>query len=187
MRLAADRHRTDKSLVLKNAMIHVCSLALLHDTVNATGARHVVTLLKEIALVQRPAAVAAENHLHIDVDDISRPMDGYTHPCEEHVGRLLKFVRDWDRAAPMVIHCYAGISRSTASAYAAACALNPGREETAIAWELRRASRTAVPNRLIVALADKLLKRDGRMTAAIETIGPGAAAYEGMPFRLELA
>jgi predicted protein tyrosine phosphatase len=174
-------------LVFNDAMIHVCSLAKLHGTVHATGARHVVTLLKEISLVERPPAVTAENHLHIDVDDIAMPMDGYNHPCEEHVGRLIKFVRGWDRAAPMVIHCYAGISRSTASAYAAACALNPERDEIAIAWELRRASRTAMPNRLIVALADRLLKRDGRMIAAIETIGPGEAAYVGEPFRLELA
>jgi predicted protein tyrosine phosphatase len=167
-------------------MIHVCSLARLHDTVENTGARYVITLLKEISAVRRPAAVAAENHLHIDVDDISGPIDGYTHPCEEHVTRLLRFVKGWDRAAPIVIHCYAGISRSTASAYAAACALNPAREEMAIAWELRRASRTATPNRLIVSLADRILGRDGRMVKAIEAIGPGHAAYEGDPFRLDL-
>jgi predicted protein tyrosine phosphatase len=167
-------------------MIHVCSLARLHDTVETTGARHVITLLKDISAVRRPAAIAEENHLHIDVDDISCPIDGYTHPCEEHIARLLRFVKGWDRATPIVIHCYAGISRSTASAYAAACALNPEREEMAIAWELRRASRTATPNRLIVSLADRILGRDGRMVKAIETIGPGHAAYEGDPFRLDV-
>jgi predicted protein tyrosine phosphatase len=167
-------------------MIHVCSLARLHDTVESTGARHVITLLKEISAVRRPPAIAPENHLHIDVDDISCPIDGYTHPCDEHVARLLRFVKGWDRAAPIVIHCYAGISRSTASAYAAACALNPEREEMAIAWELRRASRTATPNRLIVSLADRILGREGRMVKAIETIGPGHVAYEGDPFRLDL-
>ncbi len=167
-------------------MIHVCSLAQLHKTVEDTGARHVVSLLKEISLVSRPAAVAADNHLHLDVDDIVSPMDGYNHPCEEHVARLLKFVKGWDRTAPLVIHCYAGISRSTASAYATACALNPEREEIAVAWELRRASRTALPNRLIVSLADRLLGRDGRMIKAIETIGPGDIAYEADPFRLDL-
>jgi predicted protein tyrosine phosphatase len=167
-------------------MIHVCSLARLHDTVEETGASHVVTLLKDISLVSRPAAVAAENHLHLDIDDIACPMYGYNHACEEHVARLLQFVKGWDRAAPMVIHCYAGISRSTASAFAAACALNPGRDEIAIAWELRRASRTAMPNTLIVSLADRILKRDGRMIKAIEVIGPGQMAYEADPFRLDL-
>lgn len=167
-------------------MIHVCSLARLHRTVEETGARHIITLLKDISMVERPAAVDARNHLHIDVDDISCPIDGYSHPCEDHVARLMRFVASWDRSAPMVIHCYAGISRSTASAYAAACALNPGRDEMAIAQDMRRASRTAMPNSLIVSLADRILGRRGRMIAAIESIGPGEMAYEADPFSLDL-
>jgi predicted protein tyrosine phosphatase len=121
------------------------------------------------------------------VDDIAAPMDGYTVPGEEHVERLIEFVGQWDRAAPMVVHCYAGISRSTAGAYVAACALNPARDEQQIAWDIRRASRTAQPNVAIVSIADRLLKRDGRMVRAIETIGPGHAAMEGDPFRLDIA
>lgn len=167
-------------------MIHVCSLARLHRTVEDTGARHVVTLLKDISLVERPAGIAPENHLHIDVDDITCPTDGYNHPCEDHVARLLKFVATWDRTAPIVIHCYAGISRSTASAFAAACALRPEHEELAIAQELRRLSPTAMPNSLIVSLADRILDRRGRMIAAIEAMGPGEVAYEADPFRLDL-
>jgi predicted protein tyrosine phosphatase len=87
----------------------------------------------------------------------------------------------------MVIHCFAGISRSTAGAYVAACALNPERDEMQIAWDIRRASRTAQPNSRIVTIADRLLKRDGRMIRAIEAIGVGDAATEGHPFRLEIA
>jgi predicted protein tyrosine phosphatase len=167
-------------------MIHVCSLARLHDTVQETGARHVITLLKDISLVERPSAVDAKDHLHIDIDDITCPMDGYNHPCADHVARLIRFVQSWDRSAPMVIHCYAGISRSTASAYAAACALNPEREEMTIAQEMRRASRTAMPNSLIVSLADQMLERQGRMIAAVQSIGPGDLAYEADPFSLDL-
>ncbi len=167
-------------------MIHVCSLARLHRIVEDTRARHVVTVLKDISLVGRPVSITPENHLHVDVDDITCPMDGYNHPCEDHVARLLKFVAAWDRTAPIVIHCYAGISRSTASAFAAACALSPGREEITIARELRRASPTAMPNSLIVSLADRILGREGRMIEAIEAIGPGEVAYEADPFRLDL-
>ena len=167
-------------------MIHVCSLARLHQTVEETGARHVVTLMKDISMVERPAAIDPKNHLHIDVDDIVCPIDGYNHPCEDHVARLMRFVQRWDRSAPLVIHCYAGISRSTASAYAAACALRPERDEIAIAQEMRRVSRTAMPNRLIVSLADQILGRRGRMIAGIESIGPGDMAYEADPFSLDL-
>jgi predicted protein tyrosine phosphatase len=79
-----------------------------------------------------------------------------------------------------------GISRSTASAYASVCALNPQRDETDIAQALRRASPTATPNIRIVALADRLLGRGGRMVAAIEAIGRGSLAEEAAPFRLDL-
>ena len=167
-------------------MIHICSLSRLHHTVETAGARHLVTLLKDTDLVQRPECVIADNHLILGMDDIAVPIDGYVAPADEHVNRLIAFVRGWDRAAPLVVHCYAGISRSTAGAYVAACALNPRRDELQIAQALRLASPTATPNPRIVSLADRMLRRDGRMVAAIESIGQGATAYEGTPFRLEL-
>ncbi len=167
-------------------MIHVCSLARLHATVEETGARHIVTLLRLTDRVERPRQIAPENHLVLAVDDIAMPMEGYTVPAQEHVERLIDFVGKWDRAAPMVVHCFAGISRSTAGAYVAACTLNPDRDEQQIAWDIRRASRTARPNVAIVSIADRLLKRQGRMVRAIETIGPGDVAMEGCPFRLEI-
>jgi len=168
-------------------MIHVCSLARLHATVDKTGASHIVTLLRLVERVQRPTHIAPENHLVLAVDDIIMPMDGYTAPAHDHVQRLVEFVGAWNRKTPMVMHCFAGISRSTAGAYVAACALNPERDEMQIAWDIRRASRTAQPNSRIVSIADRLLKRDGRMIRAIEAIGLGDAAPEGHPFRLDIA
>jgi predicted protein tyrosine phosphatase len=167
-------------------MIHVCSLSRLHQTVTDTGARHVVTLLKDIDLVQRPESILADNHLILGMDDITEQLDGYVVPADEHVTKLLTFVRAWDRTQPMVVHCYAGISRSTAGAFVAACALNPARNEAAIAQELRRLSATASPNPRIVAIADRMLGRSGRMSAAIESIGRGMTSYEANPFRLDL-
>jgi len=167
-------------------MIHVCSLSRLHETVAATGARHVVTLLKDVDLVQRPGGIASENHLVLGMDDITGPLEGYIAPDDGHVTRLLDFVRDWDRAAPLVMHCYAGISRSTAGAFVAACALNPHRDEISIARQIRRASPSAFPNRLIVSLADKALGRQGRMLRALDEMGPGNMTIEGRPFRVDL-
>jgi predicted protein tyrosine phosphatase len=167
-------------------MIHVCSLARLHATVEATGARHIVTFIRESYLVQRPSVITLDNHLLLAVDDISLPLEGYTAPATEHVEALLRFVRDWDRATPLVIHCFAGISRSTAGAFVTVCALNPRRDEVEIAQALRIASPTATPNARIVEIGDRLLGRGGRMRAAIEAIGRGADALEAVPFRLEI-
>jgi predicted protein tyrosine phosphatase len=167
-------------------MIHVCSLARLPETAQQIGASHVVTLLRDVDLIVRPPGIAPDNHLVIHVDDITCPLDGYTHPCEEHIGELITFVQSWNRAAPLLVHCYAGISRSTAAAFTAACAIEPQRDEGAIAQALRRASPTATPNALIVSLADQVLGRNGRMVEAIQTIGRGADAYEATPFCLRL-
>jgi len=168
-------------------MIHVCSLARLHATVEETGARRVVSLMRDIELVRRPPTIEDADHLRLRLDDISVPLEGYTIPAEEHIAELLTFVHSWDRAAPLVIHCYAGVSRSTAGAFVSACALNPRRAEAEIAQDIRRLSPTATPNARIVALADQMLGRDGRMVAAIEAIGRGVECYEGHPFRLDLA
>lgn len=167
-------------------MIHVCSLARLEETVDQTGARHVVSLIGDEARLARPSRITPKNHLWLRLHDISTPLDGYIVPAEEHVSDLLSFVREWDRRAPLVVHCYMGISRSTASAYATVCALNPHRDEATIAQALRRASPTATPNARIVSLADRLLGRQGRMIAAIENIGRGDLTAEAVPFRLDL-
>ena len=167
-------------------MIHVCSLAALPDTVKATGASHVLTVMANVDQVQRPESVLAANHLKISMDDITEQMDGFVAPSDSHIEQVLNFVRGWDRSAPLVVHCYAGISRSTASAFAAVCMLNPHRDEISIARQIRAASPIASPNRLIVSLADRALGREGRMLRALDEMGPGNLMIEGRPFRLDL-
>jgi predicted protein tyrosine phosphatase len=167
-------------------MIHVCSLADLHSTVKTTGASHVLTVMAKVDQVERPLSVSEANHLKVSMDDITEPMDGFVAPNNAHIGQVLDFVRSWDRNAPLVVHCYAGISRSTASAFAAACMLNPHRDEVLIARQIRSASPIAAPNRLIVALADKALGREGRMLRALDEMGPGSMTVVGRPFRIDL-
>lgn len=167
-------------------MIHVCSLAALPATVEALGASHILTVMANVKQVVRPVSVLEANHLRIQMDDINAPADGFVAPSHAHVEQALTFIRTWDRAAPMVIHCYAGISRSTASAFMAACALNPHRDESSIARQIREASPSAYPNRLIVTLADQVLGRNGRMVRALDDMGPGNMTIEGRPFRVDI-
>lgn len=162
--------------------IHVCSLARLPQTVRETGASHVATLISAETLVPTPAGIAADRHLFLAFNDIIAPADGLTPPGQVHVERLIDFVTRWDRTDPMVIHCYAGVSRSTAGAFIALCALDPTLDEAELAQELRRRSPSATPNQRMVQFADTILGRDGRMVAAIAAIGRGRDCYEGDPF-----
>jgi predicted protein tyrosine phosphatase len=164
----------------------VCPLSQIAPTVAAHGARHLVSLINLGTPVPRPEAISAENHLFIGINDITEAQEGMVLPDELHVRQLIAFAATWDRASPMVIHCFAGISRSTAAAVTTLALLAPGRDERDIALSLRAASPTATPNARIVALADRLLGRDGRLIEAIAGIGRGVDAMESVPFRLPL-
>lgn len=172
---------------MPNGRLYVCSMTKVVDTVRESGARSLITILTAGASLVRPCEIPRERHLRIAVSDIEAPREGHLLPGDAHIERLLGFLQEWDRAAPLVIHCYAGVSRSPAAAYIAACALAPQRCEMELARELRRASPTATPNRRLVALADERLGREGRMNDAIAAIGRGADCYEGAPFALELS
>jgi predicted protein tyrosine phosphatase len=167
-------------------MIHVCSLTRLHSTVAATGAGRVVSLLSAGTAVERPPSIAETDHLHLSMHDIVDEQPDLVPPGRAHVERLLEFAAGWDRTKPLVVHCFAGISRSTAAAYIIAAALSPERDEAELAQALRKASPSATPNARLVAIADELLGRDGRMVSAITSIGRGADAMEGIPFLLEI-
>lgn len=166
--------------------VHVCPLSQLAPTVAATGASHLVTLINLATPVERPDTIAPENHLFVGINDIVAPADGLVLADDDHVAALIDFVERWDQTRPLVVHCYAGISRSTAAAFIALCVARPQRDERAIAQALRNASPIATPNQHLVAIADRLLGRDGRMIAAIEAIGHGETATENVPFMLEL-
>ena len=166
--------------------IHVCALSKVPDTVRATGAKSLVTLINAMTHVPRPAEIAADRHLFVGLSDITEKMDGHVLPETVHVAQLLTFIRRWDRAAPLVIHCYAGVSRSTAAAYIAYCALHPQACEYETARRLRQMAPSATPNARLVALADDHLRRDGRMIAAIAEIGRGQDCFEGEPFFFDI-
>ena len=168
-------------------LIHVTPLSRLAETVAATKASHVLTLINAGTPVVCPDPIAPDRHLFIGVSDIVEPLDGHILPGDAHVRAALAFGRGWDRAAPMVVHCYAGISRSTAAAFIMACALQPDVPEAVFARRLRAASPTATPNARLVAVADDLLGRRGRMVEAARAIGRGADTFEGVPFALSLA
>ena len=121
------------------------------------------------------------------MNDVTAPTpDHPTPPDDAHVRELIAFAKDWNRTQPMLIHCWAGISRSTASAFTIACMLTkPGREAD-IAKLLRQRAPHAQPNLRLVAIADAHLARGGRMVEAIDTMGPAKIVFEGTLFQLPL-
>jgi len=164
--------------------VHVCPLSAVPQVVASARALHLLTCLEDTIPVETPAAIEPARHVRLHLNDIAQPMPGYVAPNARHVADLIDFALGWGGRGPAVVHCWAGISRSTAAAFVTLCALNPEVPEYTIARLLREASPTAYPNRLIVRLADAALGRDGHMMAAVESIGRGLVANEAYPFSL---
>jgi len=145
---------------------------------------HVVSLASPGA----ETATAAEPRawLRLTFHDIAEARPGLSPPVASDVARLLAFAGEWaeQRTAPLLIQCWAGVSRSTAAAYVVACALEGEGCEVDVARRLREAAPFATPNPLIVALADAQLGRKGRMVEAIAGIGRGAETSMGRIFVL---
>lgn len=165
--------------------IIVCPLSQVPAQLKARKPSHLVSLLDPYS--NFPRAPETLPHLKMSVHDITEENPGLITPAREHMTEILDFIGTWEREAPILIHCYAGISRSTATAFITACVHNPDADEEEIAMALRAASPVAWPNRRIVALADAELGRKGRMSAAIDAIGQGVSweeAGENTPFEI---
>jgi predicted protein tyrosine phosphatase len=182
--LILPRERTKVTRSMIPGTIFVAPLSLVETTVAHVQVSHLVTLINGETAIPTPPGIGPDRHLRLSMNDICEPQPGLVLPCESHVCDLIGFARAWDRQAPLLIHCWAGISRSTAAAFISLCALNQEGAEQELAWALRRASPTAYPNRLLVALADEALARNGRMVAAVENIGRGRIAEEAEVFAL---
>ena len=158
----------------------VAPLSSLPDVLSEHAPSHLISLLSPEHMIETPAGFPTDRHLRLGVNDVADPAAGNAPPARLHVDRLLDFSRDWDTRQPMVIHCWAGISRSMASAFTILCdRLGPDRE-IEIARAIRARAPHAQPNRLIVAHADAALVRGGRMIAALNSMGPPLIVEEGV-------
>jgi predicted protein tyrosine phosphatase len=101
--------------------------------------------------------------------DVLEPTQGAV-PTAAHVARLLAFGDDVmvaGAAAHLLIHCHAGISRSTAAMAMILAQAFPRESEDAIIEKLEAIRPQAWPNSRMIGFADALLGRDGRLTAAV--------------------
>ncbi|NWG71332.1 MAG: protein tyrosine phosphatase [Parvularculaceae bacterium] len=146
--------------------------------------RRAVSLLSPEDSFPALPGVEPVRHHRVHIHDINEEMDGFVSPGHAHVEAIVDFLGDHGPDETILIHCWAGISRSTATAFIAACLHNPQTDEAEIAEALRLASPTAFPNRRMVAFADEILDRRGRMKRAINEMAPGVVADEAEPFSL---
>ncbi len=117
--------------------------------------------------------------LRVDFDDIERkeghlPLYGKAMipPVPDDVSRIIAFGRRLPDDARLLVHCQAGISRSSASAYAILCAREPEVSAKRHIVQVWRRRWNCWPNKLVVEYADRLLHRNGEMIEALEWFRP---------------
>lgn len=102
--------------------------------------------------------------LRLEFDDVSKMSDGATLASPVDIENVIRFCHRID--GPVLIHCYAGISRSAAVAcILVAMKLGPGREDEAL-HEVHVVKPSVYPNKHILNLADQLLDRRGKLLQA---------------------
>jgi predicted protein tyrosine phosphatase len=165
--------------------ILITPLSALPDAMKAHSPSHIVSLLSSGYMIDVPEGFPAERHLRLAMQDIA-DANNPDAPARAHVDRLITFGRSWDAKAPMIVHCWTGVSRSTAATFTILCdRAGPGSEDE-IARMLRTRAPHAQPNKLIVRLADEALDRGGAMVRAVDSMGSGIIVTEGVTVEMPL-
>ncbi len=98
-------------------------------------------------------------------DDVEFAREGG--PDRNNIYRILLFSQAFTPGDKILVHCRAGISRSTAIACAILCQHSPVGEEQQVVSQVRAIRSVMKPNFFIVKLADEILQRQGRLVAAV--------------------
>jgi predicted protein tyrosine phosphatase len=160
--------------------ILVTPLSAVDDVIRLRRPSHIVTLLSPDHMIDTPGDFPAERHLRLGMNDVADPAAGDTPPDRAHVEELLAFARTWPAEDPLLVHCWAGISRSMAATFIVLCDRLGRGSELHTARAIRARAPHAYPNALLVRHADEMLGREGRMVEAIRSIGAGRMVAEGV-------
>ena len=155
------------------SLLTICGIEelTLHGT---RGVTHVLSILDP----EQPDPEAFQNfgahhRTLLRFHDEIEPRSGVVLPAREHVEEIIAFGRSLadtarqDREGHLLVHCHAGISRSTAAMATLLAQVYPDRDEASIFARLLAMRPKAWPNSRMIGYADEMLGRDGRMLHAL--------------------
>ena len=146
--------------------IGVCGLGELGRVSRSVSATHIVSVLHPADRMSLPRGVKRSHHLRIDMDDTDDIRAPFA-PVASHITEVSTWCGELAEDSRLVVHCLAGISRSTAMALGL---LAEGYDPDRAVRLLSRIRRQATPNPRLVALWDAHLALDGALIAATERV-----------------
>lgn len=154
--------------------IVVCGIEELsgHGGANAS---HVLSILDPDHPVPEAFGSFGEHEkLELRFHDIIEETPGLLAPQPGHVGQILGFGRDLlaepAGMARLLVHCHAGISRSTASMVLILALAMPEQPAQAILERVHSIREKAWPNLRMIEMGDALLGRRGTLVQATHTL-----------------
>lgn len=139
----------------------------------AAGVTHVLSILDpEWPDPTAFAEFAPHHRLSLRFHDIIETEPGRLAPTRDNVARLLAFGHQLHESGGghLLVHCHAGVSRSTASAALILAQAYPERPAADVLDEVSRMRPRAWPNLRILEFGDALLGRNGEFVAAVAAI-----------------
>ena len=166
---------------------YVCGIQELMETIFRNKITHVLTLIEKEVTVDLSKCWSVENHKIINFQDVWNK-DGNAAPTIENCKEVLEWGKTLPQDANVLIHCYAGISRSTCGAFALmyqnACQEVDQNHKIeclrSTAKELVRIRPIAFPNTLMAEYFDQLFVTYGAFKREVELI------REQSPFLLKI-
>jgi predicted protein tyrosine phosphatase len=152
--------------------VTICGIPEL-DEHGAAGVTHVLSILgPEWPEPPAFAEFAPHRRLTLRFHDIIEPTPGLLAPSRDDVARLLEFGRELDQPAQshLLVHCHAGVSRSTAAAALILAQAHPERPAREALDRVARMRPRAWPNLRILEFGDALLGRNGEIVAAASAV-----------------
>ncbi len=150
----------------------ICGIPEL-DEHCAAGVTHVLSIL-DPDWPDPPAFAAFPPHhrLALRFYDVIEPRSDRLAPASADVARLLAFGREPDltTGSHLLIHCHAGVSRSTAAAALILAQARPDRAAREALEAVTQLRPRAWPNLRILEFGDALLGRKGEIVAAVAAV-----------------
>lgn len=151
--------------------IQVCGYAELADVIASFAPTHIISAINSIGPLDD-----VEHHLHVNVSDVPMPMDGHIHPTMAHLNQVLTFTAGLTDQDRLLVHCFAGQSRSTA--YAIGVLIQHGLNSAEAFDKISILRSILLPNTLIIKLIDDRFGLHGELIEIIDHYRQGD--YERM-------
>ena len=150
----------------------ICGIPEL-DEHCAAGVTHVLSILDpDTPDPPAFAAFAPHRRLALRFHDVIEPLPARLPPARADVERLLAFGHELSDTpgSHLLIHCHAGVSRSTASAALILAQARPDRSARDALDAVAQLRPRAWPNLRMLEFGDDLLGRNGEIVAAVAAI-----------------